>query len=276
MSKDLLLIAITASLEAGHKILSVYEHAANTGVEISYKTDQSPLTLADLLSNQAILVELEGSGLPVLSEESGQIPFQDRKSWNRFWLVDPLDGTKEFINRNGEFTVNIALIEDQKPVMGVIYVPVTDVLYFGDRQGGSYRLQQASQKISHYLDDGADVTYIRSISEKLPLEGDHRPFTIVASRSHLSPETELIVEKYRAEKGKIQFISKGSSLKICLVAEGTADLYPRLAPTMEWDTAAGQAIAENAGCRVTVHPGNQPVQYNKENLLNPHFIVGRS
>jgi len=273
----LTLSAITAALEAGNKIMAVYNGTSEPeSLKIYFKEDQSPLTVADMISHDTILTELDSTGLPVLSEEAAGMPFSERKKWDLFWLVDPLDGTKEFINRNGEFTVNIALVENNIPVMGVIYVPVLDVLYFGSVAIGSYKIEKASSEISHFLHNGIDLQFIISKSQKLPLQLPQHPFTVVASRSHLSPETELLIENYKKQHGNLQFISKGSSLKICLVAEGSADLYPRLAPTMEWDTAAGQAIAMNAGCQVKIYPGDHPVVYNKENLLNPHFVVERN
>lgn len=273
----LTLTAITAAIEAGRKMMAVYNGSSGAdSFKVLFKEDQSPLTVADIISHDTILSELEATELPVLSEEAAGMPFSERKKWDLFWLVDPLDGTKEFINRNGEFTVNIALIENQIPVMGVIYVPAQDVLYFGSVSSGSYKMENAASEISHYLHNGADLQMIISRSQKLPLELPPHPFTVVASRSHLSPETESLIENYKKQHGNLHFISKGSSLKICLVAEGSADLYPRLAPTMEWDTAAGQAIALNAGCRVNIYPGDQPVVYNKENLLNPHFVVERN
>jgi 3'(2'), 5'-bisphosphate nucleotidase len=271
------LTAITAALEAGKRIKAIYEQSADAeAFKVFLKQDQSPLTVADLVSHDTIMIELESTDLPVLSEEAEGMPYSERKKWDLFWLVDPLDGTKEFINRNGEFTVNIALIENGSPVMGVIYVPVTDVLYFGSVTTGSFRLEAASEKIGHYLNDGIDLQMIISHSSQLPLQMPPHPFTVVASRSHLSPETEVLIENFKKKHGDLRFMSKGSSLKICLVAEGTADVYPRLAPTMEWDTAAGQAIAVSAGCKVTIHPGDTPVTYNKENLLNPHFVVSRN
>jgi 3'(2'), 5'-bisphosphate nucleotidase len=273
----LTLTAITAALEAGKRINAIYQQSADADAfKVFLKQDQSPLTVADLVSHDTIMMQLDSTGLPVLSEEAEGMPYSERKKWDLFWLVDPLDGTKEFINRNGEFTVNIALVEKGNPVMGVIYVPVSDDLYFGSLSTGSYKLEDASAKISHFLHDGIDMEMIISQSQKLPLTLPPHPFTIVASRSHLSPETESLIENFKKKHGDLRFLSKGSSLKICLVAEGTADIYPRLAPTMEWDTAAGQAIAVSAGCRVTVHPGDTPVTYNKENLLNPHFVVSRN
>jgi len=263
--------AIFASIEAGEKILQVYD--GDHGVEL--KEDKSPLTIADKLAHEKISERLRSTNLPVLSEEGKSIGFDERKNWKLFWLVDPLDGTKEFIKRNGEFTVNIALIENHESVLGVIYAPVPDTLYFGMNGAGSYMLKNASEKIILFETTTAIQHEINSISTVMPVDAENRPFTVVASRSHLSPETESLITALRNEHGELRFISSGSSLKICLVAEGAADIYPRLAPTMEWDTAAGQSIAINAGCIVEQHPSGDDVVYNKENLLNPHFIVSR-
>jgi len=268
---SLLAIAIVASIEAGKQIMDVYDE--DHAIEI--KDDQSPLTIADKLAHKTIIEFLEKTHLPVLSEEGKSISYEERSSWNRFWMVDPLDGTKEFIKRNGEFTVNIALIEEQESIIGVIYAPVPDVLYFGSKGHGSYMLKDAMSKIKTFDSDKDFLTLVNSFSSKLPVDSGKKPFTIVASRSHLSPETELLIKNFKNQFGELNFISKGSSLKICLVAEGVADCYPRLAPTMEWDTAAGQAIAINAGCEMRIHPSLEKVVYNKPNLLNPHFVVSR-
>lgn len=272
-----ILTAITAAIEAGKQIRLIYAEAEDPEkFVVAYKDRNDPLTVADIVSHNVINEHLAITGLPVLSEEHTGDVTDERKSWKTFWLVDPLDGTKEFVKRNGEFTVNIALIHNHEPVMGVIYVPVSDILYFAARDFGSYKLDQVTNRWLSYLADGADIQDLASVSQKLPVKSDQRPFTVVASRSHASEETDRFVQQYREKHPDLQCISKGSSLKICLVAEGIADVYPRLAPTMEWDTAAGQAIAENAGCRVTIYPGDHPLQYNKDDLKNPHFLVARS
>ena len=263
-----LAIAIRAALEAGDEILSVYEQPH----EVEIKSDNSPLTIADRKSHLKIIDHLQHTQLPVLSEEGKAIAFETRSNWDLFWMVDPLDGTKEFIKKNGEFTVNIALIEKGKAVAGVIYAPVTDTLWFGSVDTGSFRITDASTVDQHTI---SNTDILLQSGNRLPLATTNRPFTVVASRSHLSPETEALVDELRIKHPDITFVSKGSSLKICLVAEGSADIYPRLAPTMEWDTAAGQAIAENAGCKMINALTGSTVIYNKEQLLNPHFIVER-
>ena len=189
--------------------------------------------------------------------------FEERKDWDRFWLVDPLDGTKEFIKRNGEFTVNIALIEQGRPVAGVIYIPAKEELFVGIVGEGSRKYEQPLHSDWEPNSEGIS----------LPAPKEDRPYAIVGSRSHMSDETLAFMEEMKAEKGQVDIVSAGSSLKFCLVAEGKADAYPRYAPTMEWDTGAGQAICEAAGFGVYRHDDGTPLRYNKENLLNPWFIV---
>ena len=235
---------------AGSAIMEIY--AGEFSVEL--KGDASPLTCADRASHRVIADGLTAAtpGIPILSEEGGDIPYQERAEWSRFWLVDPLDGTKEFIKRNGEFTVNIALVEDGRVTAGVVYVPAQDTLYFGCLKDGCWKST-----------DGENL---------VPIEvrkADHEcGLTVVMSRSHPSPE----LAKYLQEIKVAEALPVGSSLKLCVVAEGKADLYPRLGPTMEWDTAAGHAIVEAAGGTVLTEDGT-PLRYNKESLLNPYFIV---
>lgn len=236
--------------EASKKILEVY----NSDFAISHKDDKSPLTNADMAAHHAIVEGLHRltPDIPVLSEESASIPFAQRQQWTRYWLVDPLDGTREFIKRNGEFTVNIALIENHQSILGVIHVPVTDVEYFAWRKGGAFK-QQGKQ--------GVEKISVR----KLP----KGKLAVAGSRSHGSDR----MGDYIAKLGDVDMLSMGSSLKFCLVAEGKADLYPRLGPTSEWDTAAAQCIVEQAGGFVT-DLAMQPMRYNtKDSLLNPEFFV---
>lgn len=270
-----LYIAITAALEAGKAILEVY---AAPGMQVEKKADDSPLTLADHRSHQIIKAAIGGLGIPVLSEEGRDIPFAVRKQWSRMWIVDPLDGTKEFVKRNGEFTVNIALVEDGVPTLGVIFVPVTDTLYFAALERGAFKLEKCRENEVNATPPGG-IDSLDALIEKavrLPLPPDtDRPFTIMGSRSHATPELDAYVETMRREHGQLDFIAAGSSLKICRVAEGKADIYPRLGPTMEWDTAAGQAIATACGAQVVRHDDGRPLAYNKADLLNPWFIVKR-
>lgn len=264
--------AIHAALAAGREILAVY--AGEVAVEL--KDDRSPLTEADRRAHAAIVAALASTGLPVLSEEGRSIEAEERQAWQRYWLVDPLDGTKEFIKRNGEFTVNIALMERDGlpvgplgaavPVAGVLYVPVKDLLYFAWQGGGAFRLERATL--------AAGSTYERAaMAQRLPIHTERPAYTIVASRSHQSPETEAYIRAAEAEHGAVQLTSMGSALKICLVAEGAADAYPRYAPTMEWDTAAGHAIANEAGRQLIDVTTNAPMRYNKHSLVNNWFIV---
>ncbi len=245
---------IKIAQEAGAAILEIYER----DFEVEYKGDESPLTEADKKSNEVIEKGLKAtySAIPILSEETKQAPYEERKDWGTFWLVDPLDGTKEFIKRNGEFTVNIALVTNGRPVLGVIYVPVVNKTFYAIKDKGSF-----------LIDEKGEETKLEKV---LPTEGK---ISVAASRSHLNDATQAFVDEKRKEYEEVNFISAGSSLKFCLVAEGKAHCYPRFAPTMEWDTGAGQIVAEEAGASVTVPETGEPLVYNKENLLNPYFLV---
>ena len=257
-------LAILSAIKAGEEILKVYEEEEP---EIEFKSDKSPLTKADKNAHHAIVEGLKKSGLPVLSEEGKTIPYQDRSGWELFWLIDPLDGTKEFIKRNGEFTVNIALIALDTPVLGVVYVPVTGVLYFASEQTGSFKMQIEKDFKQTELDD------LVSRAESLSNTEYPEKYTIVASRSHSTKETEEFLSEKEKELGDVELISAGSSLKLCLVAERKSHIYPRLAPTMEWDTAAGHAVAHYSDCKVYNFKTGRELKYNKENMLNPWFVV---
>jgi 3'(2'), 5'-bisphosphate nucleotidase len=254
--------AIEASLKAGKAILEIY-HFGDFDIEI--KGDSSPITKADKASHNVIMSYLTKTNIPVLSEEGRAISYEERKEWNQLWIVDPIDGTKEFIKRNGEFTVNIALIEDQKPILGVIFVPAKGELYFSTKEMGAF-------KVTVDL-DLFDVDVLIEKASKIPFERDDKTFTIVASRSHMSPETEDYVQQMKDKHGTVNLVSKGSSLKLCMVAEGQADCYPRFAPTMEWDTAAGQAICEHTGFKVIDWVTKKNMLYNRKELLNNWFLV---
>ena len=272
-----LLKAIQASIEAGQVILDVY----HSDFSVEYKTDSSPLTLADKRSHEVIVKHLSEFDIPILSEEGKNIPYDERKTWNQLWIVDPLDGTKEFVKRNGEFTVNVALVEDHQPVLGVIFVPDKKVLFFAASGLGAFKLEKElptelfeSNQSNAKPEDR--LSEILELTERLPANHSALPlYTIVGSRSHQTPELQAYVEEKRREYGQVEFIAAGSSQKFCVVAEGQADIYPRLGPTMEWDTAAGQAIAENAGAKVVRSDNQEPLSYNKEDLYNPYFIVQR-
>ncbi|MCT8341107.1 3'(2'),5'-bisphosphate nucleotidase CysQ [Flavobacteriaceae bacterium TK19130] len=255
-------LAIEAALNGGAEILKVYS-SDDFGVE--QKKDDSPLTVADKRANDAIMEFLRTTEIPIISEENKEIAYGTRKEWTNCWIVDPLDGTKEFIKRNGEFTVNIALVENGAPIMGVIYVPVSKELYFAD-------VSASIAKKATVSNEDETVSAIVSQAISIHPKKDSEKARIVGSRSHLNEATENFIESIK-EKETVEIVSKGSSLKFCLVAEGKADMYPRYAPTMEWDTAAGQAICEAVGVSVTALPDSEPLRYNKENLLNPHFLV---
>ena len=257
-----LIEAIKASLKAGKAIMDIY----NKDFIVDFKEDASPLTEADRASDGIISSCLKKS-FPILSEEGKHLPYEERKKWTTFWLVDPLDGTKEFIKKNGEFTVNIALITDGIPVMGVVYVPATAQLYFAAEGLGAYYCTVSLG------DEIQDIQALLMLAIRLDQVVLPDLFTVVASRSHLSPETETYINECRRKHGAINLVSKGSSLKLCLVAEGKAHVYPRIAPTMEWDTAAAHAVAKYAGCSVFNFETGEELTYNKQNLLNPHFIV---
>lgn len=261
--------AIQAALEAGRDILAIYnDPAQDFGIE--RKADNSPLTLADKASHRRIMQHLEPLGIPVLSEEGRQMPYEERRDWEALWIVDPLDGTKEFIKKNGEFTVNIALLRDGQLRLGVIYVPVLGDLYFACEDLGARKLNVPC------AEEFPSVKKILTEAQPLPLRKRDEAmdgFVVVASRSHMSFETEAFIEDVRRQHSNVQLISSGSSIKMCLVAEGKADVYPRFAPTMEWDTAAGQAIVEGAGFKVLDMETGHSLQYNKENLMNPWFLV---
>lgn len=259
-------IAIEASLKAGKAIMAVYESA----FEVEYKEDDSPLTKADQNANDIINSYLTPTNIPLISEENKQIDYSIREQWDTCWVVDPVDGTKEFVKRNGEFTVNIALITHGKPIMGVIYVPVTKDLYFADvvtLEGYKVQLEHHDSSLEKILEKAEPLS---------PKDKSSGTVQVVGSRSHMSQETIDFVEKLKTKGKDVEIVSKGSSLKFCLVAEGNADIYPRFAPTMEWDTAAGQAICNAVGIDVISKETDRPLQYNKQNLLNPWFVVSKS
>lgn len=261
----MLLKAIKASILAGKAILEVYQ----TNFDVDFKEDKSPLTLADRRADDIIRNAMKVTNLPVLSEEGEMIDHEIRQNWKQYWLVDPLDGTKEFVNRNGEFTVNIALIENNKPVVGVIYAPTIDLLYFCTRRE-AFKIEQAEKQ----LIDCESIDKLINNSTKLPLQNQNKGFTLVSSRSHQHPETKAFIANIQSQHSEINFISKGSSLKLCMIAEGVADCYPRFGPTSEWDTAAGHAIVNTAGGKLLLAENpTLELSYNKKNLLNPSFIA---
>lgn len=253
-------LAIKASLLAGEQILKIYQ---SDQFDAELKTDNSPLTKADKASHNIIVEQLSKLGMPILSEEGVEIDYSIRKKWKKFWLIDPLDGTKEFIKKNGEFTVNIALIVNGVPILGVVYVPVTKELYIAEKDFGSFKIESIKKF------EEISVKQTINLSESnLPEE-----YTIVVSRSHLNKETLDFIEVKRQKFKDISTKQFGSSLKICKVAERGAHCYPRLGPTMEWDTAAAHAVVKYSGKRLFKFNTHDELAYNKESLLNPFFIT---
>lgn len=245
---------IEIAINAGNAILEIYKQ----DFTVELKSDDSPLTLADKTANEIIINGLKtiNNSIPIISEENKLIDFSERKNWTKCWIVDPLDGTKEFIKKNGEFTVNIALVEYGIPVLGVVHVPAQNITYYAEKNIGCYKIENGNStqlKIRRLAEDGV--------------------LKIVGSRSHQTPELLAYVEQQKTKFANVEFVAAGSSLKFCLLAEGKADVYPRLGPTMEWDTCAGQIVAKEAGAEVLRFDNNEPLLYNRENLLNPFFIV---
>ncbi|MCF6172870.1 MAG: 3'(2'),5'-bisphosphate nucleotidase CysQ [Campylobacteraceae bacterium] len=243
--EDIIIIA----KKAGDAIMQIY----NKDFIIEYKDDNSPLTEADIKANQIICKNLERfyPNIPIMSEENKEVPFKIRKEWQYYWCIDPIDGTKEFIKKNGEFTVNIALIYKNEPILGVVYAPAINEMYWAKKGNGAYKN-----------------------GDKLPLHVNtdkKEKLKVVASKSHLSQETQEFIDTLATKE--VEQVSKGSSLKLCMVAEGIADIYPRLAPTMEWDTAAADAVVREVGKMTYMFESKQPIVYNKRDLLNPWFIV---
>lgn len=252
-------IAIEAALIAGREIMNVY----NRNIEVQFKDDKSPLTEADLNANKMINAFLEKTEIPIISEENSEVPYPTRKNWKEFWMVDPLDGTKEFVKRNGEFTVNIAFIRNNTPVFGVVYAPAMGRIYFA-----------IVEDCEAYM---AEVNLESNLSDVLNSAVKVKPSTvdnvtrIVVSRSHMDDNTKRFVHQIK-QTSKVDLLSQGSSLKFCLLIEGKADIYPRFAPTMEWDTAAAHALCKAVGVQVINWEKKEELTYNKENLLNPWFI----
>ena len=259
-------IAINAAIMSGAAIMKIYEKPS---FELEIKDDNSPLTEADTVANAIINKHLVETGIPIISEENKNLDYQQRKHWDKCWIVDPLDGTKEFIKRNGEFTVNIALCQIGRPTLGVIYVPVSRELYYADvTEKMAFKTildEESNLRTKLFAKD--DQISINKTSEKL--------VRVVGSRSHMNQDTLDFILSLENEYEKVEVVSKGSSLKFCLVAEGKADFYPRFAPTMEWDTAAGHAICNAVGLKVISQQTNEELPYNKENLLNPYFLVSQ-
>ncbi|MGB7394927.1 MAG: 3'(2'),5'-bisphosphate nucleotidase CysQ [Pricia sp.] len=290
-----LILAIRAAIHAGKEILKIYDLPE---IEVEKKNDNSPLTKADMNANRVINKYLWETGHPIISEENKQLDFSERKNWATCWMVDPLDGTKEFIKRTGEFTVNIAFCDKGRPILGVIYVPVSRKLYFADvAEGKAYKkvldhghdlpTDERGMQAELFAEDNRIYPNMEARKEASQKESIHKDgfledspkqniLRVVGSRSHMNKETSQFIDASKAKYETVEIISRGSSLKFCLVAEGEADVYPRFAPTMEWDTAAGHAICSAVGLQVIAQDTQKELVYNKENLLNPHFLVGTS
>jgi len=273
-TNKLIFYALLAAVKAGEKILEVY----SSKFYVEKKADDSPLTLADTSSHETIdlILKRQFTYIPLLSEEGKEVPYETRRGWKYIWLVDPLDGTKDFLKRNDEFTVNIALVQKNRPVLGIIYIPVADTVYYGMEEGGSYKKIAVKESFGELdnTDDGFLDRWIES-SQSLPLytRRDTEKLIVVKSRSHQSIETDRYILRLQERFGDVKIVSAGSSIKFCLVAEGKADIYPRFGPTMEWDTAAGDAIIQNAGGGVVSVTNWDKMKYNKKDLKNPGFIA---
>jgi 3'(2'), 5'-bisphosphate nucleotidase len=294
--ESLLFIALRATARAFPEILSVYRGSFS----VDTKADHSPITEADRRSNQVITEELsQNSPYPILSEEGGSIPFSERRNWQRFWVVDPLDGTKEFVKRNGEFTINIALVEGSVPILGVVYAPLPDLLYFaweqsGARSGdaqprdvslnhessggrcGSYRLEGFSKLAAPIPDDLVERAVKLPHSEPFNFDETQKrkSITVIGSRSHRGPHfSDYVLTLKQRYAEQVEIRTSGSALKPCLVADGSADIYPRFGPTMEWDTAAPHAVVRGVGKRMVAFDSSRELVYNKEKLVNPSFLV---
>ena len=252
-------LAIDAAIQAGKKIIEIYN---SDDFNLEYKLDDSPLTIADTASNKIIENILEASNIPILSEEGNILDFNNRKNLKHLWVVDPLDGTKEFIKKNNEFTVNISLIENSVPVIGVIYAPALNVLYFSEKKLGAYKVFITN------LDE-----FDHSNPLRLPLVKKFKEYKVLTTRSHLNDKTLDYIDNLKVNNLKVVSVPMGSSLKFCLLAEGLADCYPRFSPCMEWDTAAGQIICDEAGFKVIDLKTMKPIVYNRENLINNYFIA---
>ncbi len=260
---ELLLLACRVSLEGGKEIMEVYK----TDFDVNFKNDKSPLTIADQNAHDVINKGLTIVKYPIMSEEGKESSYEVRKNWTRYWCVDPLDGTREFVKRNGEFTVNIALIDNNSPILGVIYVPVLDILYAGSVEN----FFMVSDALNNFQKRNFNI---RDFAVPISNKADHtEALKVLVSRSHLSAETKKYLDELSLEHSGMEFLSAGSALKFGLMAEGKADLYPRFSPCMEWDTAAGHAILKAVGKNIYSYPSGEELSYNKINLVNDWFIA---
>ena len=264
ISEKIIAKTLKVAFLAGKAIMDIY----NQPFTFELKSDDSPITIADQKAHNIISEGLKDSGLPILSEEGFKTEFDVRKNWKQYWLIDPLDGTKEFIKKNGDFTVNIAIISDSQPIFGVVYAAVPGFIYWGSKSG-SFRLTVSQLNEINF----ENFHSVQIMAERLPCVSKRGGYTVLGSKSHMNAETESFISNLQKLHPDLSFVSRGSSLKFCTLAEGGADIYPRFGPTMEWDTAAGHAVAAFAGCSVYQIANGLPVTYNKPSLLNPFFIA---
>jgi len=257
--------AVRAAMCAGAEIMDVY---CKQSFEVEYKSDKSPLTKADIRANAVITAVLRETDLPILSEEGVHLPYEERQAWSRFWLIDPLDGTSEFVAKSGDFCVNVALIDNTEPILGVIYSPVKDTVWFGAMGFGAYKIEDATKVI-----DDFSFESMQNAAIKLPYRNTGDEFVFVASRSNLNAATKAFIDTVSTEYPKTRIAHIGSALKFTVLADGMADLYPRFATTSEWDTGAGHAILKSIGGNIFQADTNIPLVYNKANLDNPGFVA---
>ena len=259
--------AFNAALRAGAGIMEIYNGEQEFLVNL--KSDNTPITEADRRSHETIKDYLSRTRIPLMSEEGRDLLYEERCGWDLYWLVDPLDGTLEFIKRTGEFTINIALMVNNRPTVGVVYVPTSGRIYFAIEGRGAWK------RIGMIPNPNAqmNISEIMRGAEPLPqTDGANDPKVVALSRSHISPDTHIVVDSLKEKFGKIEILTQGSSLKLCLVAEGLVDIYPRTTPTSEWDTAAGECILNEAGGSIRELEHNSTLNYNKPTLINPNFI----
>ncbi|MBR4999609.1 MAG: 3'(2'),5'-bisphosphate nucleotidase CysQ [Rikenellaceae bacterium] len=259
--------AFNAALRAGTGIMEIYNGEQEFLVNL--KSDNTPITEADKRSHETIKDYLSRTRIPLMSEEGRDLLYEERCSWDLYWLVDPLDGTLEFIKRTGEFTINIALMVNNRPAIGVVYVPLSGKIYFAIEGRGAWKRIGMTPNPNAQM----NISEIMRGAEPLPqTDGANSPKVVALSRSHISPDTHVVVDSLKEKFGEVEILTQGSSLKLCLVAEGTVDIYPRTTPTSEWDTAAGECILAEAGGSIRELEHNSTLNYNKPSLINPNFI----
>lgn len=263
--EHLLSMAVRAAMNAGSEILDVY---CQSEVEVEHKKDNSPVTKADIRAHAVIEAILRETNIPILSEEGIHLPFEERNNWQTLWIIDPLDGTNEFVAKSGDFCVNIALVDSGEPILGVIYSPTRDTVWFGAKDLNAYKIEN----VSTVIDDFSFET-LQQNGIKMPFNATGNQYIVLVSRSNLNEATKTFIETLKTEYKELTLAHIGSALKFCVLAEGAANLYPRYATTSEWDTAAGHAILKSLGGDVLQKDSNIPLMYNKANLNNPGFVA---